>query len=167
MAILMPRLRRFAAGLTGGSVADADDLVQAACERALGRLHQWRPDTRFDSWMFRIVQTLWFNELARRKRRPEVPLDNLAGRVGEDGERRAEARLSLAEVQRAFAGLPGEQRAVLLLVCAEGYTYREAADILGIPVGTVMSRVARGRLALFDGLQGRRRHAGGNIVHLD
>ena len=124
------------------------------------------PLTRFDSWMFRIVQTVWFNELASRKRRPEEPFEGLEGRVGEDGVRHTEARLSLAEVQRAFAGLPGEQRVVLLLVCVEGYTYKEAAETLGIPVGTVMSRVARGRLALFDILQAGSNLSTDNIVHL-
>ena len=67
---LLPRLRRFALGLTG-SRDDADDLVQAACERALNRLHQWEPDTRLDSWMFRIVKTIWIDQWRSQKARGE------------------------------------------------------------------------------------------------
>ena len=164
LTALIPRLRRFATGLAGTNAEDADDLVQAACERALSRLHQWKPGTRFDSWMFRIVQTVWFNEFALRKRRPQVDTEALDRAVGNDGLREAEARLTLAAVQRAFTQLPDEQRAVMLIVCVEGYTYREAAEILGIPIGTVMSRLARGRLALFETLQDPAMKRSENII---
>lgn len=140
---MIPRLRRFARGLSGGSSSEADDLVQAACERALGRLHQWRAGTRFDSWMFRILQSIWINE---RKSRREFPSDGVD--VSADPAGQLEASVTLAAVQRAFAQLPAEQRIVMLLVCMEGYTYRECAENLGVPIGTVMSRLARGRLAL-------------------
>ncbi len=146
MAVL-PRLRRFARGLTGSSV-EADDLVQAACERALARRHQFQEGTRFDSWMFRIVQTIWIDQIRSREVRKE---DGDIGeeRLGSDEPvRRVEARLALAEVRRAVDRLPPDQRAALLLVTVEGLSYKEAAEVVQVPVGTIMSRLARARIAL-------------------
>ncbi len=148
LAQLIPRLRRFARGLTG-QVADADDLVQAALERALVRHVQWQPGTRLDSWVFRIAHTIWLDELRSRKVRMAEPEEALERVVGDDGNRRVEARLTLDAVRRAMAHLPEEQRAVMMLVCVEGMSYKEAAEALAIPVGTVMSRLSRGRQALF------------------
>jgi RNA polymerase sigma-70 factor, ECF subfamily len=144
---VLPRLRRFARGLTG-SAADADDLVQAACERALSRAHQFQEGTRFDSWMFRIVQTIWIDQLrARGIRREEA--EEQGAHVGTDEPaRRIEARLALAEVRVALKSLPPEQRAALLLVTVDGLSYKEAAQLAAVPVGTIMSRLARARLAL-------------------
>jgi len=154
MVALRPRLRRFALGLSG-SVDDADDLVQGAFERALERAHQWRPGTRLDSWMYRIVQSMWINqgrahrvresygERARREAR-EVPLDG--------GSRSMEARLTLHAVQRRIAEMPEAQRAALLLVAVEGMTYGEAAAVLEVPVGTVTSRLSRARRFLVEHL---------------
>lgn len=143
----LPRLRRFARGLTG-SAAQADDLVQAACEKALTRQHQFQEGTRFDSWMFRIVQTLWIDHLRSRDvRKEEAEIED--DRVGSDESvRRAEARLALEEVRRAAARLPPEQRAALMLVTVDGFSYKEAAEIAQVPVGTIMSRLARARVAL-------------------
>ena len=154
MIALLPRLRRFALGLTGRP-DDADDLVQAACERALSRLHQWQPGTRLDSWMYRIVQTTFIDEMRKRKVRG-VPVDlEAAGDVsGADGRSTVDARLTLASVRRAITQLPEEQRAVLLLVTVEGLSYRDAAESLGIPQGTLMSRLARARLRLHDLVHG-------------
>ena len=146
---LLPRLRRFAYGLTG-SLDDGDDLVQGACERALRRLDQFQPGTRFDSWMYRIVQNLWIDQRRARQFRPEAgvePAELEALAVG-DAERELDSRLVLANVQRAVAALPEEQRAILLLVCVEGQSYKAAAEVLEIPLGTVMSRLARARLAV-------------------
>ena len=154
MIALLPRLRRFALGLTGRP-DDADDLVQAACERALSRLHQWQPGTRLDSWMYRIVQTTFIDEMRKRKVRGE-PVDlEAAGDVsGVDGRSAVDARLTLASVRRAIAQLPEDQRAVLLLVTVEGLSYRDAAESLGIPQGTLMSRLARARLRLHEMVHG-------------
>src|SRR5438105_5649085 len=149
---VLPRLRRFARGLTG-SATEADDLVQAACERALAREHQFQEGTRFDSWMFRIVQTVWIDQLRAREVRKEdsdVPEE----RLGSDAPvRTIEARLALAEVRRAVQFLPPDQRTTLMLVTVEGLSYKEAADVVGVPVGTIMSRLARARIALQQHLE--------------
>ncbi len=152
LVAVLPRLRRFARGLTGSAV-EADDLVQAACERALARTHQFQAGTRFDSWMFRIVQTVWIDQLrARDARRTES--EDAALNVGSDESgRRVEARLALREVQAAMNTLPAEQRVALLLVTVEGLSYKEAADVAEVPVGTIMSRLARARLALLAKLE--------------
>jgi RNA polymerase sigma-70 factor, ECF subfamily len=148
---VLPRLRRFARGLTG-TAAEADDLVQAACERALAREHQFQEGTRFDSWMFRIVQTVWIDQLRAREVRKEDG-DVAEDRLGSDMPvRRIEARLALGEVRLAVERLPPEQRAVLLLVAIEGLSYKEAAAVADVPVGTIMSRLARARIALHQQL---------------
>jgi RNA polymerase sigma-70 factor (ECF subfamily) len=148
----LPRLRRFARGLAG-SASEADDLVQAACERALAREHQFQEGTRFDSWMFRIVQTIWIDQLrARDVRKEGGDVDD--ERLGSDAAVRSiEARLALSEVRRAVDRLPAEQRNVLMLVTVEGLSYKEAAEVAGVPVGTVMSRLARARIALQQQLE--------------
>src|SRR5207245_10465350 len=115
----LPRLRRFAGGLAGAA-AEADDLVQAACERALARSHQFQEGTRFDSWMFRIVQTIWIDQLRARDVRKE-DAEMAEERLGSDAPvRRIEARLALAEVRLAVERLPLEQRSVLMLVTVDG-----------------------------------------------
>jgi RNA polymerase sigma-70 factor, ECF subfamily len=160
MVALLPRLRRFARGLAG-EADKADDLVQAACERALLRIHQWTPGTRLDSWMFRIIQTIWLDEKrARRVRGGDANVDPelaVEPQLTIDGVRGVEAQITFAAVRRAMEKLPEEQRGVMMLVCVEGQTYKEAADILSIPIGTVMSRLARARAALI-------RMLGPNIV---
>ena len=147
LVAVLPRLRRFARGLTGSGV-EADDLVQAACERALARRHQFQEGTRFDSWMFRIVQTIWIDQIRSREVR-KTDGDIGEDRLGSDEPvRRVEARLTLAEVRRAVDRLPPDQRAALLLVTVEGLSYKEAAEVVDVPVGTIMSRLARARIAL-------------------
>ena len=144
---VLPRLRRFARGLSR-SVTDADDLVQAACERALARRHQFQEGTRFDSWMFRIVQTIWIDQVRARDVRKENA-DVAEEHLGSDEPvRRVEARLALDEVRRAVHRLQPAQRTALLLVTVEGLSYKEAAEVMQVPVGTIMSRLARARLAL-------------------
>jgi len=158
---VLPRLRRFAAGLTR-SASEADDLVQAACERALAREHQFQEGTRFDSWMFRIVQTIWIDQLRARDIRKEEG-DIAEERLGTDEPvRRVEARLALAEVRRAVSLLPPDQRSTLMLVTVEGLSYKQAAEVAGVPIGTIMSRLARARIALqqlIDAGAGERRSA--------
>ena len=144
---VLPRLRRFARGLTGSAV-EADDLVQAACERALARQHQFQEGTRFDSWMFRIVQTIWIDQVRSRDVRKENG-EVAEERLGSDEPvRRIEARLALDEVKRAVDRLPADQRTALLLVTVDGLSYKEAAEIVRVPIGTIMSRLARARIAL-------------------
>ena len=152
---LRPRLRRFASGLTG-SLDEADDLVQAVYERAVERHLQWEPGTRFHSWVFKIAHSIWIS----RKRHAAVrgghgePVDPDT-LVGCDGEREVEARLALTDVRRLVAELPADQRAALMLVAVDGLTYADAADVLGVPPGTVASRVARARLALALAMEGK------------
>jgi RNA polymerase sigma-70 factor, ECF subfamily len=150
MVALLPRLRRFARGLAG--VPDqADDLVQAACERALTRIDQWQPGTRLDSWMFRIVQTIWLDERRAVKVRTgegRIDAEMVEDELAFDGGRGLEAHMTYEAVRAAMATLPEDQRAVLVLVCVEGQSYKEAAAALDIPIGTVMSRLARARAGL-------------------
>lgn len=148
LVALMPRLRRFARGLTG-SPADADDLVQAALERALERFDQWQPGTRLDSWLYRIAQNLWIDQIrSARSRGTAVDAEALEEAQGSDGRDVAEQQLTLRDAERALAELPPEQRDVLMLVTVEEMSYAEAASVLEIPIGTVMSRLARARRAL-------------------
>jgi RNA polymerase sigma-70 factor (ECF subfamily) len=149
MVGLVPRLRRFAYAISG-SRDEGEDLVQSACLRALDRLDQFQPGTRLDSWMFRIVQTTWIDRARQRGRRAEVTdPDRLAGASdGGFGVRSTESRMVLARVREAMAGLPEDQRVVLALVAIEGLSYKAAAETLDVPIGTVMSRLARARSKL-------------------
>lgn len=148
IAALLPRLRRFARALTGAA-ADADDVVQIALERALVRAEQFEPGTRLDSWLYAIVRNAWIDEARARSRRAKVfaPAE-LGERVGSDGEAEMLARLEAKGVWAAMAALPEEQREAVALVCVEGLAYREAAAALGVPIGTLTSRLSRGREAL-------------------
>lgn len=144
---LLPRLRRFAFGLCW-SQDTADDLVQAACERALRAEANWTPGTRLDAWLFQIIRNLWIDETRRRRTRGhEVDAADVA-LVGEDGVRVAETRMTAHAAWSALARLPEDQREVMVLVCVEETPYRDAAEILGVPIGTVMSRLARARKRL-------------------
>jgi len=148
MVALLPRLRRFAVSLTG-NMADADDLVQDTVERALRNLHRWQPGTRLDSWMFRIAQNLWIDTArSRRVRASSSGSMDETENVAFDGARDAEVRITFADTCRAFAELPEEQRVVVALIVVDGMSYREAADVLAVPIGTVTSRLARAREAL-------------------
>lgn len=148
----MPRLRRFAIGLTS-SAHEGDDLVQAACQRALERNEQWQPGTRLDSWMYRIMQTIWLDRLRAGAIRTSFLREQTEEPIV-DGVRDAEARMTLGKVRQILKEIPEQHRAVLLLVCVEGLSYREAATVLDIPTGTVMSRLARARKAVIDRLDG-------------
>jgi len=155
LVALLPRLRRFARGLARGS-EEGDDLVQAACERALARHDQFEPGTRLDSWMYRIVQNLWLDS-RRRQKKEAIALDpvDLAEHATPVGANAAEDGLYLAQVREAIAQLPEEQCAVLMLVSVEGLAYKDAAEILDLPLGTVMSRLSRARVALGRALENR------------
>ncbi len=148
MVELLPRLRRFAYALTG-NLDKADDLVQETCARALANADQWQAGTRLDSWMYRIAQNLWFDRMRATKVRGEVvDVDTAIDLVGSDGRDVTESRLTLKAVAQSISRLPADQQLVIAHVCIDGLSYKDAAEALGIPIGTVMSRLARARSAL-------------------
>ena len=148
MLALVPRLRRFAVGLSGNA-ADGDDLCQAAIERALVNRGKWQEGTRLDSWMYTMMRNIWIDETRARQRRGQTFVSDEAGAaVGADGAQ--ESSVELGNVDRALSRLPDEQREAVLLVMVEGYAYKEAAEIVGCPVGTLNSRLVRGRDALLQ-----------------
>lgn len=146
MLALLPRLRRFAAGLARDP-ADGDDLCQATVIRALEKRASWQPGTRLDSWMMRMMRNIWIDEARARTRRSETFVAEDAGlSVGGSGGQ--EEAVALSVIDRGLRTLPNEQREAVLLVMVEGYSYKEAAEIVGCPVGTLNSRLVRGRDAL-------------------
>lgn len=150
----LPRLRRFAHALSRDR-ADADDLTQMTIERALQSRVQWQAGTRFDAWAYRIMRNLWIDTVRShaRKARVEAPPD-AAESIGHDPRDGIEASIDLARVLRIMERLPDEQREVVALILIEGFGYRETAEMLGLPIGTVSSRLVRGRnalLAMFGG----------------
>jgi RNA polymerase sigma-70 factor (ECF subfamily) len=142
LAALTPRLRRFALALTG-SKADSDELVQATCQRVLSRLGQSRHYARLDAWVYSIMRNTWIDEVRSRRVRSHEEPAAASDVAGQDDGAVAEGRITLAEVRRTLAQLPEEQRSVLVLICVDGLTYEEAAAVLDIPVGTVMSCLSR------------------------
>jgi len=142
---LLPRLRRFARVITRHA-ADADDLVQVAVEKALVRADQWRPGSKLDSWMFGIMKNAWIDEIRSRRRRERVHAPEEAGTAV--GDASAAARDIALSVQVALSQLPEDQRVAVALVLVEGLSYKDAAEALDIPIGTLTSRLARGREAL-------------------
>ena len=142
---LLPRLRRFARTLARNA-HDADDIVQIAIERALARLDQLRPDSQLSSWLFGIVRNAWIDEVrARGRQRRIFAPQELGEQVGEQSLGGVADTLA---VQDALARLPDEQRIAVGLVLVEGLSYKEAARVMEIPLGTLTSRLARGRAAL-------------------
>jgi RNA polymerase sigma-70 factor, ECF subfamily len=151
----LPRLRRFCMALTG-SHDQCDDLLQETVERALTRIEQWQAGTSLESWMFRIAQNLHIDRIRAQGRRGQtVDVDEMANMAGDDGRTIVEARSELTHVQAAMAALPEEQRSVLALVVIDGRSYKEAAAILELPIGTVMSRISRARQAVDLYLNGK------------
>ncbi|MBO1075846.1 RNA polymerase sigma factor (plasmid) [Roseomonas marmotae] len=141
---LIPSLRRYARAMLRDSSA-ADDLVQDGLERAITRWHQRRADGDARSWLFAIVHNLAINRLRQSARRgPHLPLDS-AEESGPTQPPRQEEGLRQRDLMRALETLPEEQRSVVLLVSVEDLSYAEVAHVLGVPVGTVMSRLSRGR----------------------
>jgi RNA polymerase sigma-70 factor, ECF subfamily len=151
----LPRLRRFCKVLTR-SEDRGDDLMQATVERALLRIDQWQRGTNLESWMFRIAQNIHIDQARSQQRKgAEVDIEFAATIAGDDGRQTVENRSDLRMAQNAMAVLPAEQRALMALVVLDGRSYREAADILDIPIGTVMSRLARARMAIDQALHGK------------
>jgi RNA polymerase sigma-70 factor (ECF subfamily) len=141
----LPQLKRFARSYCG-SRADADDAVQVTCERALERWQQWNGQGAFDHWLVKILINSWRDEQRSRKIRAGPALESVPERV-DDTENQAD-RLYLEQVNEEIVKLPEAQREVLLLVASEGFSYQETASTLGIPIGTVMSRLCRARQTL-------------------
>ncbi|MEP7244961.1 MAG: sigma-70 family RNA polymerase sigma factor [Gammaproteobacteria bacterium] len=152
LVALLPRLRRFARTLARNP-HDADDLVQLAVERALLRLDQWRPGSRLDSWMFGILKNAWIDEVRSRQRHGRVLAPEEAGEHVADAA--SESAILGLSLEAALAQLPEDQRVAVALVLVEGLAYKEAAAVLEVPIGTVTSRLARGREALEAMLGGK------------
>lgn len=147
LVALLPRLRRFALTLTRNH-HDGDDLVQAACERAIQRAAQWQAGTRLDSWLFSMMRNIWVSEMRSRKVRlgqghvDATEADELSTPVA------APDHLYGNQLIAMVMSLPEGLSSCLLLVSVEGHSYQEAAGILDIPIGTVMSRMSRARLMM-------------------
>ncbi|GMQ87413.1 MAG: sigma-70 family RNA polymerase sigma factor [Gammaproteobacteria bacterium] len=147
----IPRLRRYARALTG-DVNRADDLVQDCLARALPRLKLWKPGTDMRAWLFTIMHNLFVNECRRQRKQPDMTAfaaDDVPGPYDN-----SEADVRLSELQSGLQRLAPEQREVLLLVSIEGLSYQQVAGVLGIPNGTVMSRLHRGRQQLRKWMSG-------------
>lgn len=145
----LPRMRRFAVTLTRNP-SDADDLVQEACERTMRKAHLRPPTAGFESWVYTMMRNMWIDELRKRKVRVGkgtvdcAELDELnVGPAGEDA-------IYIEQIKEMIQSMPEGLSSVFLLVNVEGHSYREAADILGIPIGTVMSRLSTARLRLAE-----------------
>ncbi|NJS15377.1 MAG: RNA polymerase sigma factor [Sphingopyxis sp.] len=148
IAALIPRLRKFARVLTGNMV-DADDVVQASLEKAMRNIDQYQPGTRLDSWLFAIARNQWIDDRRlARNRNPHDDVDDMVDLTGDDGREETETRDMQRRVRAAVNTLPHEQRELVGLVMLEGFAYREAAAMLDIPIGTVMSRLSRAKAAL-------------------
>jgi RNA polymerase sigma-70 factor (ECF subfamily) len=148
LASLLPRLRRFAHSLSRDS-ADADDLTQATVERALKSRDQWQAGTRLDSWAYRIMRNLWIDTARARSRKSAREAPEEEGlNVGEDPRDAMDASIDLQRIMAAMSRLPDEQREIVALILVEGFGYREVSEMLGLPIGTVSSRLVRGRTAL-------------------
>jgi RNA polymerase sigma-70 factor (ECF subfamily) len=147
---MLPRLWAFALRISGNK-HDAEDLVQRACVRALERAHQLQPDTSPLSWMFSIVHSTWLNELRARRVRDGSSIewnDSFLENVPDPATRTPETNVMHRQMVSAVERLPEAQRVVMLLVAVEGLSYSQAAEVLHVPVGTIMSRLARARQAI-------------------
>jgi RNA polymerase sigma-70 factor, ECF subfamily len=149
---LLPNLRRFALSLSRRPDL-ADDLVQTTAERAFAARDRFDPTTRLDAWLFRILRNAWLDTVRRQQTRgTEVEMENVADAVVTDGVATVETQIMLKSAEAAVAALPIEQREVMMLICVEEMTYKETAEVLGLPIGTVMSRLARARVAVANRL---------------
>lgn len=143
----LARLWRYGLVLSGNRDV-AEDLVQATCVRALERAHQFIPGTRLDRWLFSILHSIWLNEVRARRVRLGGGFVDPETLVAAGEPERIETNIFLREVLREVQALPEAQRETVLLVYVEGLSYREAAEVLDVPIGTVMSRLAVARSVL-------------------
>jgi RNA polymerase sigma-70 factor (ECF subfamily) len=149
---LLPNLRRYAITLCRDPHT-ADDLVQITAERAFMARATLDPAVRIDAWLFRILRNAWIDMTRRTRTRGEtVDIDDTPEAATVDGRSVTESRLMLASATAAIATLPENQREVLILVCVEELSYAETAELLGVPQGTVMSRLSRARAAIIKSL---------------
>jgi RNA polymerase sigma-70 factor (ECF subfamily) len=148
----IPNLRRYARALLRNA-SDADDLVQDCLERAISRRHLWYRGTSLRPWLFRIMHNLHANQRRHRSRWP-APEPITPGREEPAADEAQTVQLVLREMETALARLPAEQRQAVLMVALSGMSYQECATALGVPIGTVMSRLARGRERLRQTLEG-------------
>lgn len=145
---LLPRLRRYALSLTG-SLPDAEDLLHSTIERVLLKADKFEEGTDLDRWVFRVCKNLWFDEWRQRKvRGPTMDPAEAKHEPSMDGEAHAENKLRLKELSKALQQLQEDHREILVQVVIEGYSYKEVAERLDMPIGTVMSRLARARSKL-------------------
>ena len=158
---LIPRLRRYARALTGERAA-ADDLVQDTLERACNKLHLWRRGSDLRAWLFTIMHNVYVNQVRSRAGSPIVPLDE--DDIDAPVRPTQTDMLEIRDLETALQRLPAEQREVLLLVALERLSYDEAARALSIPIGTVMSRLSRGRERLRALLSNAPQAAGLKVV---
>jgi RNA polymerase sigma-70 factor (ECF subfamily) len=138
----IPRLRRYARALVGNGPA-ADDLVQDTLERAWSKFHLWKPGTDLRAWMFSIMHNVYVNQIKSRRSHPMETIDDDALQLPVPANQ--QDALMMRDLERGLRQLPDEQREVLLLVGLEQMAYGEVAQVLDIPIGTVMSRLSRGR----------------------
>jgi RNA polymerase sigma-70 factor (ECF subfamily) len=146
---LLPRLWRYGLVLARNREI-AEDLVQATCVRALERASQFEISTRLDRWLFTILRSIWINQLRAQQVRLGEGLVDPEEELISDGVREIEMNIFATQVFREVLELPEAQREAVLLVYVEGLTYREAADVLHVPIGTIMSRLAAARLKLSE-----------------
>ena len=147
IAAELPRLWRYGLVLSGNRDT-AEDLVQATCVRAIERAHQFQSGTRLDRWLIAILHSIWLNEIRSRKVRRGQGLVDADVVLIFDGTKETETNILAAQVLREVQSLPEVQRETVYLVYVEGLTYREAAETLAIPIGTIMSRLAAARAKL-------------------
>lgn len=144
---LLPKLRRFAMTLTRNA-ADADDLVQEACERAITRSHLWNGEGRLESWIYAMTRNLWIDEIRKRKVRTGGGTVDIADQDELTIEPSGEKAVYANQLQKMILSMPEGLASVFVLVNVEGHSYRETATILNIPIGTVMSRLSTARIRL-------------------
>lgn len=148
LVALLPRLRRFSYALARDHDASSD-LLQETCMRALTKFDLWEEGTRLDSWLFRMMQNLWLDRIRSERRAGDaIEVEEIAELPGEDGRDVVEAKLELDVVMTAMTRLKPDHRVIIALACIDGMSYREVADVLDLPMGTVMSRLSRARLEL-------------------
>ncbi|MGI9485122.1 MAG: RNA polymerase sigma factor [Geminicoccaceae bacterium] len=149
---LLPQLRRFCLAITA-SYSDADDLCQSTCERAITRLDRWTPGTRLDSWLYRIAQNLHKNTVRDRGNRLRI-LEEQSTTLFETERDQISPQdgVEAARIRDLVFGLPQAQREVLLLICVEGHSYKECAELLDLPMSTVTNRLFQARMGLREAM---------------
>jgi RNA polymerase sigma-70 factor (ECF subfamily) len=163
----LPRLRRYAHALARDADA-GEDLAQSAAAHALKQQALYAPDHRFDVWLLRLTRNLWIDQTRRRKARPEIADTDAVLRAAQPHPgAEMERRLMVARALTAFRALPDNLRETAALVLIEGFTYQEAASLQGVPIGTIMSRVARARAQIARFVLGEGSGAGEGLERHD